>query len=190
MRAFIAIPLPKEIKEQLSLIQEQLKRAKADVKWVAPENIHLTLKFLGEIDQEQADKISSSIIETAVAFPRFKARISALGAFPRISSVRVVWLGIEQGDAQVKEIAASLEEKLALLGLPKEERPFSSHITLGRTKSGLNLERLAKLLQEEGILKEEQKKEFIIDRIILFQSRLSACGPTYEPLKEASLKTA
>ena len=189
MRTFLAIPLPKETKDLLSRIQEQLKTSKADVKWVEPQNIHLTLKFLGEINEEQLNKISAIVEETAKNFAPFTVGINSIGAFPRITAARVIWAGIDKGDAEVKKIAADLEEKIALIGIPKEERPFSTHITIGRTRSGLNLDKLAKALQGMSVLTAEYRQEFAVNRITLFRSTLSAHGPVYAPLKEAALRT-
>src|SRR3989338_2255815 len=123
MRTFIAIELPQEIKDSLARLQEQLKQSGADVKWVAPKNIHLTLKFLGERDDKKIEKIKQVIEEAAKERTVFQMRIASLGAFPNERSPRVIWVGVTQGDSETKQIAESLEAKIAKLGIPQEERP-------------------------------------------------------------------
>ena len=189
MRAFIAIELPQETKKALTRLQEQLKKNNADVKWVTPENLHLTLKFLGDIDDTQAEKITAVIENVANNHPSYLVKISSIGAFPKLSLLKVVWVGLGTGDEETKGIFKDLEEKLEEFGIPKDERPFSTHITLGRTRSPSNRKILAK---EIKIITENFKldnAEFHTEKITLFKSILSSNGPTYEVLKTASLKT-
>ena len=188
MRTFIAIELPSEIKDSLSRLQEELKTSGADVKWVTPENIHLTLKFLGEIDDKKIDKIIKIIDDTAKEKNKFQIRISSLGAFPKVDFPRVIWVGVDTGDKETKEIAEGLEEKIAKIGIPKEDRPFSSHITIGRTKSSLNREGLVQDLKDKAELG-GGKLNFYVTKITLFKSTLTPKGPIYEVLKATNLKT-
>jgi 2'-5' RNA ligase len=187
MRTFIAIELPQEIKDSLRRLQEKLKASKTDVKWVEPNNIHLTLKFLGEVDDKKLDKVIKIIEETARDKNEFQMRISSLGAFPKIDFPRVIWVGVETGNKETKAIAEELEEKTAKIGIPKEDRPFSSHITIGRTRSSLNREKLVQDLKNKAELGGE-KLEFYVTKITLFKSTLTPHGPIYEVLKETNLK--
>ena len=189
MRTFIAIPLPQEIKASLAKLQEKLKASGADVKWVEPANIHLTLKFLGERDEKKIEKIEQAIQDTAKDKTEFIARISSLGAFPKISSPRVIWVGIDQGDSETKLIAGELEGLIAKIGIPKEEREFSSHITIGRTKSSKNLEKLVKVLSDYTGEFGKDELKFTVKKIVLYKSTLTPRGPIYEALKDATLKT-
>ena len=127
MRAFIAIELPEEIKTILSNLQNELKQARADVKWVKPENIHLTLKFLGEIEQDLIKEIQPILEEIAQKKPCFSLYLSSLGAFPKLQYPRVIWISLTN-DQAVIEIAKDLEKELLRIGLAAESRPFSSHI--------------------------------------------------------------
>lgn len=198
MRAFIAIELPKEIKDALGELQGELKKSGADVKWVEPQNIHLTLKFLGEIDAVTLSKISDILEDTAKDKNAFHIRISCLGAFPKINYPKVLWLSIDKGDNEVKEIAKQLKEKIAKAGVPREDRPFSTHITIGRTRSTLNRERLVQDLKNLALHKSLAGQsatiigglEFVVTKLIIFKSSLTPKGPIYEGLKEANLKTA
>ena len=189
MRTFIAIELPPQIKTALFKLQEQLKQSGADVKWVEPQNIHLTLKFLGEVEEEKITKIIQIIRDVAETNNVFQAHISSLGAFPKISFPRVIWVGINQGDNETKLIVKELEEKIQKLGIPKEEKAFSSHITLARVKSPKNKDKLVQLLKSlEGSLTAENLG-FSVNKITLFRSILSPKGPTYEILEAVNLKT-
>jgi len=188
MRTFIAIELPAEIKDYLSRLQEELKAAQADVKWVEPKNIHLTLKFLGEIDDKKSDKITKIIEDTCVEKNKFQARISSLGAFPKTDSPRIIWVDIDMGDKEVKQIAKELEQNLAKISIPKENRPFSSHITIGRIRTPLNREKLVQYLKNKTELG-GKNLEFYVTNITFFKSTLAPGGPIYEVLKETNLKS-
>ena len=155
-----------------------------------PQNIHLTLKFLGDIDDIKLDKIIRIIEDIAKNKNPFQIRISSIGAFPKINFPRVIWVGIDKGDSETKEIANELEEKIAKVGIPKEDRPFSSHITIGRTRSPLNREKLVKDLETLASKFGEENLEFNVTKIALFKSTLTPKGPIYEALKEASMQTA
>jgi 2'-5' RNA ligase len=187
MRTFIAIELPREIKDALGKLQARLKASGADVKWVKPENIHLTLKFLGETDEEKTAEIKNILADTAQNFKTFLIRPYSLGAFPKIQSPRVIWIGIDKGDSETKSIAGRLEERLAAIGIPKEERPFSSHITIGRVRSFLNRDKLIRELKNLGGKIEANPQEFPVTRLALFESTLTPQGPIYKPLQEVSL---
>ena len=190
MRTFIAIELPKEIKDYLGRLQEQLRSSGADVKWVEPQNIHLTLKFLGEIDDKKLAKITQIVEDIAKKKNSFYMHLASIGAFPKINFPRVIWVGIDKGDSETKEITKELDQDLKKIGIPKEDRPFSSHITIGRTKSGLNRERLVMNLNNLGIDFGKETQEFLVTKITLFKSTLTPKGPIYEVLKEANLKTS
>jgi len=187
MRAFIAIELPEKIKDALARAQEELKKTGADVKWVQPQNIHLTLKFLGERDDKKIAQAQAALQEAADNNKTFKASISETGAFPDLNHPRVIWAGVGKGDQEIKQIAAQLEEKIARIGIPKEERPFSSHITIGRVKSGLNKEKLAEGLKRAGEILTKEKLEFEVRQVTLYKSTLTPKGHVYEAVKEASL---
>ncbi|MDD5653088.1 MAG: RNA 2',3'-cyclic phosphodiesterase [Candidatus Omnitrophica bacterium] len=186
MRTFIAIELPKEIKLELAKLQEYLKQSGADVKWVAPENIHLTLKFLGERDDKKIKEIELIAEEIAKNHAGFEISLSSLGTFPGTNYPRVVWIGITQGAEQTEKIAAELEERIAKIGIPKEERGFSAHITIGRVKSNLNKEKLIQELSSTQLMAGKNLK-FKAGQITLFKSTLTPRGPIYEILKTANL---
>ena len=189
MRAFIAIELSQEIKSTLSILQQSLQKTKADVKWVEPQNIHLTLKFLGDINEAQLNQISGILDEAAKLNPAYSIRISELGAFPEIENPRVIWAGVDHGDSQTKQINRILEKRLSSIGIPKEKNEFSAHITIGRVRSGKNRIKLSGELKRLNVGFTGKELQMQVSKILLFESKLSPKGPAYAPLKEANLKT-
>ncbi|MDP3142993.1 MAG: RNA 2',3'-cyclic phosphodiesterase [Candidatus Omnitrophota bacterium] len=185
LRTFIAIELNPQIKQELAKIQSELKKSGADAKWVKPENIHLTLKFLGATAVDKIETINQALQDVAKNHSSFEMAIAQLGAFPRIESPRIIWLDINQGKEILKNLAREIEEKISVLGFPKENRPFQTHITLARIKSSLNRIDLAKKLKETTPLPLSQR----IDKITFLKSTLTPQGPNYEIIKEIDLKT-
>ncbi|MDD5595055.1 MAG: RNA 2',3'-cyclic phosphodiesterase [Candidatus Omnitrophica bacterium] len=187
MRTFIAIELPKQVKDALAELKNQLESSQADVKWVATQNIHLTLKFLGERDEKKIEKILQILDEVAKENQPYEINLISLGSFPNPNYPRVVWAGIDQGATQTKKIAQGLEEKIAKVGIPKEKREFSSHITIGRVKSNLNREKLIQGLDNSKSYLVGKNLRFLVTQLVLFKSTLTPKGPVYEILKTANL---
>ncbi len=188
MRAFIAIELPQNIKQLISRFQSALEPCQADVKWVSSPNIHLTLKFLGEIDDKTGEAVIETIKTVCTKVSTFIIKTGRLGAFPSLRSPRVIWLGLSAGDEECVSLAEQIESGLSRAGIPKEDREFSSHITIGRVRSQKNLrplqDKLAKL--EE---KEELQEGFEVRKVTLFKSTLTPQGPVYEKIYETALRT-
>jgi len=184
LRTFIAIELKPDIQEQLNAIQAHLKKTGADASWVKSPKIHLTLKFLGEIPSDKITSIISAIQATAECQVPFSLELTHLGAFPRIESPQVIWIGVEKGKEELKNIVFDLQERLAALGFPKEKKDFSPHATLGRLRSSENRFALIKSLKEFKIqfpLAQEVRD------IALIKSTLTSQGPIYEVLGKAEL---
>ncbi|MFA5096556.1 MAG: RNA 2',3'-cyclic phosphodiesterase [Candidatus Omnitrophota bacterium] len=188
MRAFIAIRLSVEVEDFLTGVQEKLKASGADVKWVEPRNIHLTLKFLGERDNKRIEEAKTILEETAARFNEYTLQPSSVGAFPDIRHPDIIWIGVSQGTPETVQLVQSIEEGICRIGIPKEKRPFACHITLGRSRTPKNIQGLVEQL---NILKEgfwEPAPVLKVDKITLFKSTLSSKGPLYEVLHEANLK--
>ncbi|MGB2630994.1 MAG: RNA 2',3'-cyclic phosphodiesterase [Candidatus Omnitrophota bacterium] len=178
IRSFIALELSQEARAELSRVENILKRSGANVKWVRPESIHVTLKFLGYITEDKVDPISKKLEEIASQTSPFDIVLSGIGAFPGWSHARVVWVGISEGAEQVKTIAGLVEKAMAEEGFEEENRPFKSHLTIGRVRSSKEKEALAK--DAEAI--EVKPVSNHISRIILFRSELTPEGAIYTPL--------
>jgi 2'-5' RNA ligase len=185
VRTFIAIKLTPEIISNIKRIQEELKRTSAQVKWVKPENIHLTLKFLGHITIEELEKVKIATRETLKSFRPFEISVSGLGAFPRIKDPRVIWVGIDKGEEELKKIASHLEGRLALIGFAKEKREFSPHLTLGRVKSQKGREGLVRVLTR---IKVSYLGSMKVNKVAVVKSELKTQGPVYTTLEEIPLK--
>lgn len=196
IRSFIAIELLEQIEKSLETIQSKLKNSGADVKWVKPQNIHLTLKFLGNRSPQELEEIKKILDEVAADFGKrcpgqsssFNISLSEIGAFPRLNYPRVIWIGIKEGSQETTRLAEDVEQSLEKIGIPKEDRPFSPHLTLGRLRSPKGRERLKefveKLNSELGVTSYEQR----VDHLTLFQSTLTPSGPIYTPLHKSKFQ--
>lgn len=177
MRCFLAIELPEEIREEIVRIQKQLPEAK--FKLVEKENLHLTLKFLGELSDFQVNKVKEAL--TKVKFDGFKANLGTMGVFPSPSFVRVVWVSMEP-IKKVKELHHLID-----ITLEKErfrrDKVFESHITLARVKGVKNKEEFIKKLREIKI----KPLEFSVESFVVKKSELTRKGPIYETIKEFKL---
>ncbi len=184
MRAFIAIELSNEIRDTLSQIQSHLKYAGADVKWVEKENIHLTLKFLGEISEEKAEEIKVALDDIGREIGPFELNLKELGVFPKIEFPRVIWVGLDKGAKESVFLAEKIEDALSKIGFQKDTRPFAAHLTIGRGRAPKNKEALKEKM--ESIQKQvTSNKKQVITSVILFQSTLTPKGPIYTKLHGA-----
>lgn len=195
MRAFIAIEISDEIREALAKAEEHLKYSGADVKWVAPENIHLTLKFLGEVDEARIEKVKATLDEIGKATKPFEMTIKGLGVFPKIDFPRVIWAGLDKGAAESAELAKSIDDELSKLGFERESRPFAAHLTIGRVRSPKNKSALAEKLSNLQLTSAERSGASpkgtynlqLIQSITLYKSTLTPRGSIYTKLHEAKL---
>jgi 2'-5' RNA ligase len=183
MRTFIAIELSDSIRSTLARIQSHLKYSGADVKWVEEKNIHLTLKFLGEITEEKSKKIKAILDEISMSTKAFDINIKDIGAFPKIDHPRVIWAGLDKGAIESKVIAEKIDEELSKIGFAKESRPFAAHLTLGRVRSSKNKEALKEKMLNYRLPTTDYR--LIIDHITLFQSTLTPKGSIYTKLHES-----
>ena len=180
MRTFIAIDLPKELKDRISSIVERLTKCDLEAKWVKPENIHMTLKFLGNVDDKQIDIVKSIISEITLNFKKIIVECSGFGFFPNEKHPRVLFLKTSKED-DLRKIYQSLEEKLSHIGFEKEER-FKSHLTLCRFKGKKNIDCLIREIKDI-----EFSHQLNINEIALFKSTLTRSGPIYEKIFTSSL---
>ena len=183
IRTFIALELAPEIQKHLGQIQAELKKSGADVKWVDPSRIHLTLKFLGNLSLKLLEEIKVIIDQLAREHKRFELKVSRVGAFPKVEYPRVIWVGIEGGSEQALRLAENLEQQLIHLGFLKEKRPVKAHLTLGRVRSARNRTQLKELLLSVTF----PEKTMLAEVLTLFKSTLTPQGAIYQPLHEARL---
>lgn len=139
VRAFIAVTLDEETKDELAKIQETLrKELGSEVRWTRPQATHLTLKFLGNIKTDDLPGVYEAASRAAYRKP-FLFSLGGIGGFPSISSPRVIWIGVKRGREEMETLAGDLETELSKVGYPREKRKFSPHLTLGRVKKPLKL---------------------------------------------------
>ena len=181
MRCFIAIPLPQNIIRDLSDIQSKLKQTETDIKWVNSNNIHLTLKFLGYIEDAKIGEISKNLKEAFRKSKGFESALGKPGAFPSISNPRVIWLGISKNEDKITKLQKIAEDVLEPLGFDRETRAFHPHLTLGRVRSKKNINKLIEQIKTPQTSKADP---FPIEKIILFQSILKPSGAEYTALDE------
>lgn len=188
IRSFIAIELPEEAKTSLRRIQENLKRDDPScAKWVEPQSIHLTLKFLGNIGARMIDRIILVMKEAAEGIPPFKISIKGAGAFPNLRRVQTIWAGLE-GDLEVlQKLQNNVETGLKPLGFVPENRPFTPHLTLARVRD------TATLLQRQALgdmiagIKIEANPVIEVKSFNLMKSQLTRTGPIYTCLSSVDL---
>lgn len=184
IRTFVAANLDSGLKAALARVQEQLKATRADVGWVRPENLHLTLKFLGQVEKDRLGAIGKAVAAVATGFGPVRLVFEGLGAFPRPRATRVVWIGLSHGAEALTELQTKVEAALDPLGFPLEARPFTAHLTLGRVRSPAHREQLARALTGAPA---EVLGEMVLDRIELMKSDLSVGGARYSILQSFPL---
>lgn len=182
IRCFIAIELSPEIKAALQKIEDELRPNISGVKWVKPENIHLTLKFLGHIKPDTLESIKTTLRDVVSGTKPFAIRLSSASAFPSsFGSPRAIWIGVDRGDKESADLSDRIEEKTAALGIEKENRVFHPHLTLGRIdflKDKYPLKNAFSSLKVPAV-------EMTASKLTLFQSTLTQGCPIYTILKEA-----
>jgi 2'-5' RNA ligase len=134
MRLFIAIELPDELKQAIARVQDQLKAGGANANWTRPEGVHLTLKFLGEVEEARAPLIVQALSGAARGIGRLSLSVAGAGAFPNVKVPRVLWLGMTGDVDKLSVLQGAVEDTMAALGFAREERTFSPHLTLARIK--------------------------------------------------------
>jgi 2'-5' RNA ligase len=180
-RCFIAVEVGEpSLKAALIRAQEDIMATGADVKCVEPENIHITLKFLGEIPEERTARVSEVI--KGIAFRPFKLKFQGVGVFPALSHPSVVWAGVTGDVSEMLSVFSELEKGLKSIGFEPERRPFHPHVTLCRVRSGKNRAQLATAVRG---MEEEPFGELEVRHITLKKSVLTRSGPVYSTIAES-----
>jgi len=190
IRAFIAIELTEEVKAELSSVQGRLKPERHPyVKWVAVDGIHLTLKFLGNIDQEKVSPIAEAMAEAAQGISPFRLEIGGLGAFPNLRRPQVIWVAVGGEVEKLASLQRAIDHSLVALGFSPETRPFTPHLTLGRLRERASAEerrRIGEALLAEG---GEGVVPFPVTEVNLMRSTLTPRGAIYNRLCSIQLES-
>jgi len=188
VRSFICIDLPSDIKRSIYGFVSEAKKLDSSVKWVEEQNLHLTLKFLGEEPVTKVDKIRNLLSKMIpnLKLSSFRLTLKGFGVFPDWNRPRVIWLGIEgEGVGQLKILRDFIEAEARKLDFVKDSKSFSPHITLGRAKSGKISSMLRAYLEERNDM---FLGEFMVGDVILMKSHLLPRGPVYTPIAIFPLK--
>lgn len=186
IRSFLAIELPDTIQTRLGEIEKDLESASADVRWVSPEKIHLTLKFFGSIEEAKIESIMDAIRRPVEETRTFEIRARGTGAFPGLRNPRVVWVGLDDPDGRLRDFQKQLDACLEKVGFEAESRDFRPHLTLGRVRSNRGKEGLIRKIEKH---REEEVGVFRVEKVTLFKSDLRPTGSIYTPLREVRLDT-
>jgi 2'-5' RNA ligase len=182
MRAFMAVEVDTELVDKISEIQKNLAEANAQVKFVEPENMHFTFKFLGDISPEKAESIINMAEEKTKDYSPFDIKIKGTGVFPNMGYIRVIWLGVEEPGAFSK-MQEDFDQDFVKMGF-KKERSYIPHLTIGRVKGVQNKELLVTIVKE---LQNIEVGTMNVDKLVLKESELTPVGPIYTDLKEIPL---
>jgi len=181
MRTFIAIDFDEAVRRQLGAIQMRLKPKCPKVKWVDPRQIHLTLKFLGEIAEGQVAAVGEALNALARECRPFEVKVEGLGCFPPGGGVDVLWVGLKDLSGQLAACQAKCEDLIEPLGFPRERRRFSPHLTLARNRDRTNGPKIrAALAAEPPTVVGTQT----VTGVTFYQSTLTPQGPIYKPLRK------
>ena len=188
LRVFIAVELPREIQKAISQVIERLQATagKSVVRWVSASNIHLTLKFLGDIAPSNLGVIEEVLKSEAGLHSCFRIEAGALGAFPNTKRPRVIWLGVD-APPELTSLQRGIESATAKLGYASEARPFSPHLTLGRVRENASTTELSALSSKLNEVRFDSPGSFEVDAVHLFKSDLLPGGSVYTRLFSTSL---
>ena len=188
-RLFVALEPTDAVRRRIGAAQADLRRAAGrgadEIRWVAPENVHLTLQFLGAVPEERVTAVAEAVAEAARSTPGpLSLEVHGAGGFPNARRPRVVWLGVAGDLASLRSLATDLGRRLAPIGFPPEDRAFTAHLTLGRAREGRGNPGMAGALAGA---REEQAVAWRATEVVLFESHLSPKGARYEALARAPL---
>ncbi len=200
MRCFVAIDLSVDVRSALLEVQGRLRAAagRADVRWVDPPGLHLTLKFLGRVEDAQVSELASALAAASASIPPLELTTGGVGAFPTLTRPRVVWVGLAAGASEVVRLAVAVDRAFAPLGFPPEARPFHPHVTLARVRSPRGLGPLVKAMAGEmagatarPVARGEAARASTwgAREVVLYQSHLKPTGAVYEAVARLPLGT-
>ena len=188
IRTFVCIEIPERVRERIAELQRGLSRTDAQVSWTRPSNIHLTLKFLGDVTRPRIERVTRAVELAASSLAPFEVEVGGTGCFPSPRSPRVLWIGLTGLPDLLKQLHAKIEDELYDEGFPRESKRFSPHLTIGRLRvarcpfpgSG-NASRNASRLAEELLATGFEPEKFLAREVIVMRSELKPTGSVYTP---------
>ena len=188
IRSFLAFELPVEIREQIRVISKELKKMALPVRWVKVDNIHLTILFLGSVDEDTISDIEEKVNVVVKGFSAFKTKLNAVGAFPHWKRPRVIWIGLNGDIGRLSNLRNELQEELKALGFIPEKRPFRPHLTLGRFKGPIDRDEDMKWILDR--YRDINSDLYQLNELILYKSDLKPDGPVYTKMATWPLRAA
>ena len=185
IRCFIAVEIPDTIKNKLVHIQGTLRKQIQKASWVKPNNVHLTLKFLGDVDPDNLESIAEAIERVTSLHRSFVLHIGGLGAFPNLARPRVIWVGVRVGGEHVSSLAQDINMALSECGFPLDAKKFGPHLTIARLKARLDLRPYTNQYRQYDRI---NGAEMSVNSISLIQSQLHSTGAIYSTLQSYSLR--
>jgi len=188
IRSFLAFEIPEEIKKTVSFIYEGLKASSLEgVRWVKQENIHLTVVFMGNINEKDIDAIGRAVEKTCNKYAPFRIKAKGAGVFSSLRNARVLWIGVEGDIERMTYFRESLQKKLKAFGIKREDnKRFSPHLTVGRFKKGFNQpDKLREVIER---FKDVLSPEAVLNELALFKSELRPDGAVYTKLNSWPLR--
>jgi 2'-5' RNA ligase len=189
IRSFIAVELPGELKKALAELQSRFKSSGSlPLRWVEPGNIHITLKFLGDIDVDITGKITAALEASIHDIPPFSIEAGGLGVFPNMQRIQIIWVGLSGDLQKLGQLQKQIDVSLNTLGFPAEARPFTPHLTLARVRDyarPVERQKLGELISATGF---EGKYRIDVKAVNLMRSQLTREGPIYSRISTVALK--
>jgi RNA 2',3'-cyclic 3'-phosphodiesterase len=188
IRSFIAIEMPPEVRKSLIRLQQGLKGGGQQIKWVEPQNMHLTLQFLGNIDAGKVSSITTAIEKAASGIRPFHIEVGGLGAFPDMRRVNIIWVGLTGDLEKLERLQKNIGANLTPLGFPPETRPFTPHLTIGRVRDFARPEERVAIGQMIARTDYSVKHKIDVVAVNLMKSQLTREGPIYSKQAAVTLK--
>src|SRR5262245_11247599 len=187
LRTFIAVEISPEVRSAALRLIERLRVAPVKVTWTKADNLHYTVKFLGDVPAEKTNDVCRAVQEAVALFAEFEVVAGGAGAFPSASHPRTLWLGVTEGAEPMELVFQAIERLVEPLGFPREHRRFTSHLTLGRVREGspAGFKQLAELLKKHA---DFDAGAMTVRGVTVFSSTLGREGPTYEVLSRAEFR--
>jgi 2'-5' RNA ligase len=186
IRSFLAFELPPEIREKIGEVSIELQKLTLPVRWVKVTNIHLTIIFLGYVDEDKIDDIKEKVNLVVKRFSIFKTRLNGIGVFPNWRKPRVIWIGLGEEIERLSNLREELQTELKVLGFKPEKRPFAPHLTIGRFKGLVDRdEELKSILDRYHDLSGDLQ---YLNELVLFKSDLKPDGPVYTKMATWQLR--
>ena len=186
MRTFVAIEIDESVRERIITLQDAMRKSAPRLRWSDPRRIHLTLKFLGEVDEARIDLIRGQLDRIAASTAPFTIAIRGTGIFPPSGPPRVVWIGVKDAAGALARCRDAVEAGIAPLGFPTEDRPYRPHLTLARCQDPRAARDLPKIV---SVQRDFDAGELLVRNVVLFKSTLTRQGPIYEPVSAHPLRT-